>query len=87
MKRQQYHNVGNTNGRDIKCRVCKEPYENIYVLEDFTDKEWKSYVLLGSQLDDPCGEPTRISALQGCPCCHGFKLSGDETDYCGIVYI
>lgn len=67
--REKLKNVGNTNGRDIKCRKCKEPFENYYVVEDFTDEEIEDYVLLGPQMDDPHGEPTRVAALDGCPAC------------------
>lgn len=67
--RKDLHNVGNTNGRDVKCKKCKEPYENLFVLEDFTDEEFENFVVMGPQSDDPHGEPTRIAALDGCPAC------------------
>ena len=69
MDRNKLKNVGNTDGRDVYCIKCQEPYENLYVLEDFTDEEFKSFVVLGPQMDDEFGENTRIAALNGCPSC------------------
>ena len=67
--RQALDNVGNTNGRDIKCRSCKEPWENAGIVSDFTQEELNEFVVLGAQSDDEYGEKTRIVALNGCPGC------------------
>jgi len=68
--REKYQVVGNTNGRDVFCKKCGEPFENLYILEDFTDEEWTRFVVFGTQLDDEGGdELTRIAGLNGCPSC------------------
>jgi hypothetical protein len=66
--------VGNTNGQDIYCHRCKEPYENAYIVDDFNESELEQYVILAPQLDDDreSDNCTRIAALDGCPCCRGI---------------
>jgi hypothetical protein len=72
--RKELLNVGNTNGRDIKCKKCREPYENMYVAEDFSDEELEAFAVLGPQLDDPYGKETRLAHLDGCPECSPLHL-------------
>lgn len=70
MDRSIYLNAGNSTGRDVTCRKCKEPFEDLYIAEDFTDAEWKRFVKLGPHFDDPDGdEYTCIRGLNGCPGC------------------
>lgn len=71
INRSSLQNIGNTNGRDIKCRKCKEPWENCHIVDDFSQDELNEFVILGSQEDDEFGEPTRIIGLSGCPACKG----------------
>lgn len=70
--RADLRNVGNTNGLDVYCTKCGEPWENCAVIDDFTDEEFERFVELDSQLDDPYGPATRIARLNGCPECEEF---------------
>ena len=71
VSRESLDNVGNTNGRDIKCSACGEPYENLYVVEDFSQEELNRFVVLGPQLDEDefSESKSRIIGLKGCPSC------------------
>lgn len=70
IQRADLNNAGNTNGRDVYCRRCKEPFENIFVVEDFSEDQLEKYVVLAEQKDDEgSGEYTRICYLDGCECC------------------
>lgn len=80
INRKILQNVGNTNGRDISCSNCHEPYENCYILDDFTDEELNDYVVLRAQLDDHGGKKTRIAALNGCPACEGVPCEEVEEE-------
>lgn len=69
INRAALDNVGNTNGRDVKCQKCGEPWENYGIVHDFTQRELDRFVILKPQFDDPAGERSRIAALSGCPAC------------------
>ena len=62
-------NIGNTNGEEILCKNCNEPWENTWVLEDLYGEITEEMLILGPHHDNPDGEHTRITGLKTCPCC------------------
>ena len=70
MNREDLKTVGNTNGKDVYCESCGEPWENAYIVEEFTDEQIKELVVFGNYPDDPYGDNEKcIVGLKKCDCC------------------
>jgi len=71
MKRNKLKTAGNMSGKDVHCESCGEPWENAYIVDDFTEEQLKDYVIFGNYDDDPYGDNlTCIVGLSKCPCCN-----------------
>lgn len=71
--REQLDNAGNNRGKDVICKNCGEPWEDAYIIADFTDHELEEYCLFDPHLDDSYNpdenEHTFIGGLRRCPVC------------------
>lgn len=61
--------VGNTNGRDVKCRKCQEPWENLHIVDSIGEDFEIEDLVMGPQQDDPYGPKSRIIGVNRCPAC------------------